>query len=66
MLHTSLLYFPKSILKNFQNFSFEPFKTLTSHFSMFETCNCQSFFAFRTSCFCFSRHFVENELSLQP
>ena len=31
MLHLSLFYFPKSIPKNFQNFSFAPFKTLTSH-----------------------------------
>ena len=43
MLCTTLFYFPKSIPKIFKNFSSEQFKTLTSRFSMFETCNCQSF-----------------------
>ena len=65
MLRTSLFYFPKSIPKQFQNFSFEPFKTLTSRFSMFETCNCQRFLISELLASALLVTFVENELSLE-
>ena len=66
MLRTSLFYFPKNIPKNFQNFSFEPFKTLTSRFLVFEFCNCQSFLISELLASASLVTFVENELSLEP
>ena len=66
MIRSSLFYFPKSIPKNFQNFSFEPFKTITSPFLMFETCNCQSFLISELLASALLVTFVENELSLEP
>ena len=65
MFYTFVLL-PKSIPQKFSIF-FELFKTVTSRFSMFETCNCQSSFFFLelfASALLFT--FVENELSLEP
>ena len=66
MLCTTLFYFLKSIPKIFKNFSFEHFKTFTSRFSMFETCNCQKFLIPELLASALLLTFVENELSLEP
>ena len=66
MLCTTLFYFPKSIPKNFKNSPFEHFKTFTSRFFMFETCNCQSFLIPELLAPALLFTFVENELSLEP
>ena len=65
MLPTSLFYFPKSFHKNFQNFSSQHFQISTSHFSMFENCNCQSFLISELHASALLVTFVENELSLE-
>ena len=67
MLFNSLFYFPKSIPKNFQKFSFEPFTpSFTATFSMFETCSCQRFLLLKLLASASLVTFVENELSLEP
>ena len=66
MLCTTTFYFPKSIPKIFKNFSFEHFRTLTSRFAMFETCNCQNFLIPELLAPSVLFIFVENELSLEP
>ena len=66
MLCTTLFHFPKSIPKIFKNFSLKHFKTSTSRFSMFETCNYQSFLIPELLAPALLFTFVENELSLEP
>ena len=66
MLCTTLFYFLKSIPKISKNFSFEHFKTLTSRFSMFETCNYPSFLIPELLASALLFTFVENKLSLEP
>ena len=52
---------PKAFPKSFKIFllNLPKLLILTPHFLMFETCNCQSFLAFRTPCFCVSRHLLK-------
>ena len=66
MLCTTFFYFPKSIGKNFENFSFEHFNTLTLVFQCLKLAIVKVLLLPELLASALLFTFVENELSLEP